>query len=111
VQVFVLDKRLKRRITMGDEKTNVTMDANKFYSQASKDLKSMIGGAKVDTSIIYNDTKDSVTHYGLVTAGQDARWCAPPQAFATRLLYGLPIQEIRLAPKKSFECSRWQFSV
>jgi hypothetical protein len=33
VQVFVLDKRLKRRITMGDEKTNVTMDANKFYSQ------------------------------------------------------------------------------
>jgi hypothetical protein len=62
-------------MTMGDEKTNVTMDANKFYSQASKDLKSTIGGAKVDTAIIYNDTKDSVTHHGPVTAVQDARWC------------------------------------
>jgi hypothetical protein len=48
---------------MAEKKLDISVDANKFYEQASQDIKALIGGMAVGKAVIFNDTKDSVTFW------------------------------------------------
>jgi hypothetical protein len=47
---------------MGD-KSSVTVDLNQFYTEARKDISSLIGAAAVNGAVIFNDSKDNVTFH------------------------------------------------